>query len=134
MPQGKGTYGSQVGRPRKRIIKSTVKRGNKRNDLKIKTKLNKDGSVKKTVTRFRGKRTVVKPRKRKNIVKSTHRSTTFKGGKIKVKRKLNKDGSLKKIVQREGGKRLVIKPKRDKKKTILNTLRNRRLKQVRKNF
>ena len=70
MPQGEGTYGTQVGRPRKRIIKSTVKRGNKRNDLKIKTKLNKDGSVKKTVTRFRGKRTVVKPKrdKRKSIL------------------------------------------------------------------
>ena len=80
MPQGEGTYGTQVGRPRKR----------------------------------------------KNIVKSTHKSTTFKGGKVKVKRKLNKDGSLKKVVLREGGKRTVVKPKRDARKSMLNTMRNRR--------
>lgn len=43
-----------------RKIKTKVKRNNRLNNQKIKQKFNKDGTLKKTVTKFRGKRKVKK--------------------------------------------------------------------------
>ena len=61
MAKGEATFVKQKGRK----IKTKVQRNKSRNNLKVKQKFNKDGTLKKTVTKFRGKRTVTKP-KRKN--------------------------------------------------------------------
>ena len=65
MAKGEATFVKQKGRK----IKTKVKRPNSINNLKVKQKYNKDGTLKKTVTKFRGKRTVVKPKKEKRKMK-----------------------------------------------------------------
>lgn len=63
-----------------RKVKTKVKRNNRLNNLKIKQKFNKDGTLKKTVTKFRGKRRVHK---------------TKKHGPVGGGAKYNKDGTIK---------------------------------------
>jgi hypothetical protein len=57
---------------------------------------------------------------------ATRRVTKTKEGGTKIKTKYNKDGTIKKRVYRKGLKRRVIKPKRDSRKSLTNTIRNRR--------
>jgi len=75
MAKGEATFIKRKGRK----IKTKVKRSNSRNNVKIKQKFNKDGTLKKTVTKFRGKRTVTKPTdKKKDSMQSKFAKKTNK--------------------------------------------------------
>ena len=120
---------------RKKIKKVIGKRQvtkTKEGGIKTKTKYNKDGTIKKVVTKKGLKRRVAKPKRdsrksltnamrnrrdikkkrkattgsaRKNIEKGTVPTTKSGGKGYKYKTKYNKDGTMKKHVKIQGGRR-----------------------------